>query len=526
MTSKFRSLFKKELTADLEMEEVPAVYLQTENGALSLSISQSSRVDFFFKLTRDVVENESFEKWLLNSWKESPIDTMKIIFNSRDCRGGKGDRRPFLAAMHILSDNYPEWFEANYTLIPNYGRWLDLIELYNILHNENHKQLIVTYLVQKLCEDRREMDWGEFVSLLAKWIPTEKKKHDRNLDINDQICKQLFNVKIVNSFVMARYRKEYISPLRAYIQLCERYMCANQWDKIHYSSVPSLAMKKYRKAFEKHSPEEFKKWLDDVKNKKQKINAKQLYPHELVRVYLDKVVYIDRPVLDEVVEEQWKAFVENTKTLGSFENALAICDVSGSMEGTPMDVSVALGILVASCTKSPFDNLVISFSEQPTFIEFENNSSLLEKVKTIMKMNWGMNTDLEKVFKMILTKARETHISPDEMPKKLFVFSDMQFDEADNKTNTNFENIKELYKSHGYEMPQLIFWNLRSNNTQDMPVKYNEKGVALLSGYSPSLFKTILSGTEKDLTPYSILRKVIDDERYDAICIPQSTKNQ
>ena len=522
MNNTFKSLFKYEYNDQplIEMEEIPNMGTYTENGALSLNTTLSARVDFFFKLTRDIVENEFFEKWLLNSWKESPIDTMKIIFNSRDCRGGKGDRRPFLAAMHIISDNYPEWFESNYKLIPNYGRWLDLIEIYTILHNEKHKQLIVTYLVEKLIEDRHEMDWGEFVSLLAKWIPTEKKKYDRSSDINDEICKQLFNVKIVNSFIMARYRKEYISPLRAYIQLCERYMCANEWDKIHYSNVPSIAMKKYRKAFERHSPEEFRKWLDDVKNKKQKINVKQLYPHELVHVYFNT------QELDEVVEEQWKTLVENTKKLGTFENALAICDVSGSMEGTPMDVSVALGILVGSCTKPPFNNIVISFSENPSFIGFSNNSSLLQKVKTIMKMNWGMNTDLEKVFKMILTKARENNISFDKMPKKLFVFSDMQFDQADYNTKTNFENIKLLYKSYGYEMPQLIFWNLRSNSTYDMPIEYNEKGVALLSGYSPSLLKSILSGNENDLTPYLIMRKVIDDERYNAIQIPQSTKNQ
>ena len=123
MNNTFKSLFKYEYNDQplIEMEEIPNMGTYTENGALSLNTTLSARVDFFFKLTRDIVENEFFEKWLLNSWKESPIDTMKIIFNSRDCRGGKGDRRPFLAAMHIISDNYPEWFESNYKLIPTYS---------------------------------------------------------------------------------------------------------------------------------------------------------------------------------------------------------------------------------------------------------------------------------------------------------------------------------------------------------------------------------------------------------------------
>lgn len=519
MTQTFRSLFNKNTMSEvIEMEEVPKAF--TENGALSLNTSKCARVDFFFKLTRDIIQNIKFEEWLFASWNESPLDTMKIIFNSRDCRGGKGDRKPFLAAMHIISDNYPKWFEANYKFIPNYGRWLDLIELYNLLHNEHHKKLIVEHLVFQLKEDHNQMGWGEFISLLAKWIPTENKKHDRVSDINDQICKHLFNVKVVNSFIMARYRKEYISPLRAYIQLCETYMCTNQWDTIKYSHVPSLAMKKYRKAFEKHSPEQFKQWLEDVKNKKQKINASQVYPHELVRTYLNSIRYIFQfSKKDEVIEEQWKAIVENTKKLGTFSNSLAICDVSGSMEGVPMEVSIALGILVSSCSIEPFNDILITFSEQPTFVNLTSSNTLIEKVHTVSKMNWCMNTDFEKVFKMILQKAKEENLTQEVMPKTLYVFSDMQFDEADNNTRTNFENIKQLYEASGYKMPQLIFWNLRSNNTQDMPLTYNEKGVALLSGYSPSLLKSILNG--KDITPYSIMRNIIDDERYNLICIPQ-----
>jgi hypothetical protein len=505
MTELFRSIFQAET--------------MTENDALSLETSQSGRVDFFFKLTRDVTKNPKFEKWLIASWEESPLDTMKLLFNSRDCRGGKGDRDPFMIGIKYISNNYPEWFIANFKQIPTYGRWLDLIELYGVLENRDHKMLIVNYIVEKLREDYDNMGMGDFVSLLAKWIPSEKKHYDRKTNINEEISKQLFEVNTVTSFIRRRYRKEYISPLREYIQLCERYMCANKWDDIIYSNVPSVAMKRYRKAFAKHSAERFQQWIDDVKNKKQKINASQVYPHELVRTYLNSIRYVfSFSNKDDVIEEQWKAIIEKTKTLGTFSNSLAICDVSGSMEGVPMEVSIALGILVSSCSIEPFNDILITFSEQPTFIDLSSSNTLIEKVHKVSKMNWGMNTDFEKVFKMILEKAKSHKLAQDVMPKTLYVFSDMQFDEADNNTRTNFENIKQLYANSGYTMPQLVFWNLRSDTTQDMPVTFNEKGVALLSGYSPALLKSVLSSD--DLTPYTIMRKTIDDERYDSIISP------
>ncbi len=245
--------------------ETNTLTVQIDNCASSQITSHCARVDLFLKLTRDVPDIQSFEELIKSSWNEDAYDTIKIIFNARDCRGGKGYRSPFIKAMTYISNNYPEWFELNIKIIPEFGRWLDVIELYSYLQNDSHKTAIISNIVYKLMSDKDDMDHGNFVSLLSKWIPGEKKKWDRASNITDEICKRLFEVKHVNLNIYARYRKEYISPLRKYISLLEQKMCANNWDEISYSSVPSIAMKNYRKAFMKHSPERFQEWLDETK---------------------------------------------------------------------------------------------------------------------------------------------------------------------------------------------------------------------------------------------------------------------
>jgi hypothetical protein len=215
-------------------------------------------------------------KILESSLNESIYDTIKILFYLRDCRSNKKCRQLFIISMAYISDNYPDWFEVNFMHIPLYGRWLDLIEIYRLLFHHYHKDLITTYITNQLNEDQYNMHDGESISFLAKWIPSENKKFDRNSNINEEICKKLFHVDSVNSHILKRYRKEYLSPLRKYMQICEIFMCANEWDKIDFTYVPVIAMKKYYSAFKRHSPEKFNNWLRNLH-----IHSKELNPeHE------------------------------------------------------------------------------------------------------------------------------------------------------------------------------------------------------------------------------------------------------
>jgi hypothetical protein len=244
-----------------------------------LEMEENSNSNMYNKINSDclklyeylneyVMNVSELEDMIIVAMKESQIDTMKILFHSRDCRDEKGNgcRRAFIFAMCFLSEKYPTLFEKNFHLIPNYGRWLDLIEIYANINSTFHKSRIVNFLAETLIEDLDRMNEGDFITYLAKWLPSENKKHDRTSDISEAICKKLYYTENITSYNRREYRKEYLSPLRSYLQICEKYMCQNKWDDIHYSSVPSIAMKNYKYAFKRHSEERFKEW--EQKHKK------------------------------------------------------------------------------------------------------------------------------------------------------------------------------------------------------------------------------------------------------------------
>ena len=508
-------------TVDTDMPPAPApasflstMTTTTENGALSLPTTQSARVDLFFKLTRDVVVNPAFDAWFDASWTEDPLDTMKLTFNSRDCRGGKGDRAPFLYLMRKISEEHPAWFAANIHNIAEYGRWLDVVDLATSLSSASHRAALQTLISEQLARDVADMRAGNPVSLLAKWFPSEGKKFDKGELLN--VVGRAFSGGSSKK-IRKTLRTEVITPLRAYLNVVERFICAGEWDAVEYSKVPSVAMLRLRKAFARHSPERFAEWLENVKNGTSKINASQVYPHELVRTCLD----LDQSI-DEVVEAQWTQLVENTRELGTLSRSLAVVDVSGSMYSfampRPVDVAISLGILIASVTTPPFDNLLLTFSSIPEFHAIGGHASLHAKVTSVKNMDWGMNTDFEEVFSAILKKGLANRVPPSDMPTRIYVISDMQFDEAVGNSATNFQAVRNMYDIAGYEFPEIVFWNVRSKTTSDFPVRDTQTGVALLSGYSPSIMKSVLTGTT--MTPYSVMRETIDDPRYDRIVSP------
>ena len=492
-----------------------AVSATTANGAVSLADTGNARVNLFFKLNREAHSSFNFFELIDNSWDEDPLDTIKILFNCRDCRGGKGDRKTFLFALdHIFTHHYDIWTQI-IKYIPEYGRYLDWIETVNLIlefGDCDSIDPIIILIVDQLNNDYENMINGRPVSLLAKWLPSEKKKWNKK-GINKYICKKLFNVQEVYHWHYKSLRKKYLTPLRTYIDIVEKHMCSNTWDEIDFSKVPSIAMVRLKKAFAKHVPTEFNNWKDALLVGESTVNFSQLDPHILVKQYQN------RYIVDDVIEEQWKGLTDKIAGYGALNNTLVICDVSGSMTGIPMDVSIALGILISSITAEPFKNSLITFSSKPVFHILPNNcKTLLDKIKNISKMHWEMSTDLNAVFKLILDRALSYQLSNSQMPKRLIILSDMQFDQATGGNNrTNFEEIEVSYRTAGYIRPDIIFWNLSSGVSAEFPVAYNQNGVALISGYRADVLKYIING--KDITPYNIMRETIDSARYEQIKI-------
>ena len=210
------------------------------------------------------------------------------------------------------------------------------------------------------------------------------------------------------------------------------------------------------------------------------------------------------------VEAQWKAlpnYITGTNKL------LPICDVSGSMTGTPMEVSIALGIYISERNEGVFKDAFITFSSKPTLEVLKGN--LFQRVSQLSKADWEMSTNLEAVFTLVLKKATEAKLKQEDMPETLLILSDMQFNQATRSDKTAMGMIKKQYKDAGYKLPRIVFWNLRAVD-KTFPVQ-NKDGVAMVSGFSPSIMKNILQG--KDFSPEGIMLDTVMSERYAPITL-------
>jgi len=474
--------------------------LLTENGAPSYSTVSNGRVELFFKSVRGL-SGSQLDQMLLKSWNEDPRDTLKLIFQTRDCRGGKGEKTLFVEMCKWLANQSRDNLKYNLKLIPEYGSWLDLVKIAEAVPAIS--PTCFSILAEQLKKDKSAMEAGEPCTLAAKWVPSEGSKWDRKIQATHKIVKFL---DINNK----QLRQNYLTPLRQYLNIVERLMCNREWSDIDYSKVPGHAMTKLRKAFARHDPKRFTAWQEALGKGEVKVNAKTLHPHEIINKYKLENKF------DQVLESQWNVLQNELASLGCLRKTLVLSDVSGSMTGLPMDVSMALGLLISSLVEPPFRDGIITFHSEPTFHQIKGKT-LYEQLNSIKNMSWGYNTNLSAVFKLILERARQHDLPPEQMPERLVILSDMQFDRADMGffKGTNYEYLVKMYRKHNYKIPQIIFWNLRAN-TVDFPTPGSHmKNVCLIAGFSPTVLKALLKSPI--MTPYTIVRSTIDDSRYDSI---------
>jgi hypothetical protein len=519
-------------------------YTQTWNGALSLSTPDSAgqsdgRISLFFKGIRKVNLPYLYE-FLNKSSKENLVDTFCLVFNLRDCRAGKGERNLGRKALIWLFLNFPKEFSQIVHLLPEYGRWDDMLVLWPRILDisilklpylcENYcvkingtegikylKQIqleIVRLMGRQLELDKFNMEKGNPVTLCAKWAPSQNDHNDRNYNVVKTLCSTM-------NWSQTKYRKVYLSPLRAYLKIVERYMCSKDWVSIDFSKVPSNAMKRLKEAFLKNTPDTFNQWKSELNIGNSSINAKQLYPHEIVSVYRKKNLY------DPIYEEQWKVLQNQLNNTGVFKNTLCVVDVSVSMTGwlnergkkvqtptnfKPIDVCIGLGIIISNSIKGTFHNHIISFHSEPTFKILPEKCSLYDKLQLLQQLEWGGSTNLTKTFDMILDKAKRVNLSQEAMPEKIFIISDIQFNYCGKKTN--FQYVDQKYKASGYNRPQLVFWNV-NGSINDTPVCVDDNNTVLLSGFSLLVLKSIFKTT--DFSPYNIMMETINEARYDPV---------
>lgn len=361
------------------------------------------------------------------------------------------------------------------------------------------------------------------ISLAAKWCPSLDSCFDRATLLCEAIARKVFPKEKYSEYseleeahyayrVRDRLRKEALVPLRRALELPEVFMGANRWNELPYHRVASVAMKTYKEHFLKHDECRFKEYIEKVKSGDAKIAAGALLPHEIITSLEDGDG-------GEIAELQWKRMVEDLSKEGKLNNCLAVCDVSGSMHGTPMEVCVALGLLLSELSEEPWKGKVITFSNNPQLHLIEGDD-LKSKREFVNRMDWGMNTDFQKVFDLILNVAVQVKLSKDQMIKRVFVFSDMEFDQASsNPWETDYMVIKRKYEESGYgeAVPEIVFWNLR--DSRSTPVAKNQNGVALVSGFSKNMMKLFLDGKEDQLSPEAVMEAAISGEEYKKLVV-------
>ncbi|KAG6386619.1 hypothetical protein SASPL_151787 [Salvia splendens] len=515
------------------------------------------------------------------AWDHDPLKALKLICNLRKVRGtGKSDREGFYTTALWLHQHHPKTLAGNVAAFADFGYFKDLLEiLFRILEGaesrKSAKRIGIYWQIymlngrgkkrrigKKRRNEEKKRRRKEAFKAMAEFrggknsTPEERRierarrvveRFNNDADFRflhncisdlfaqllrsdmeiitllcETIAKKVFPVAEFPEYegveeahyayrVRDRLRKEVLVPLRKALQLPEVYIGANDWGSLPYNRVASVAMKTYKTQFYNHDEKRFKEYLQKVKSGEATIAAGALLPHEIIESLNDG----DE---GEVAELQWRRMVDDMAKIGKLSNCLAISDVSGSMEGIPMKVSVALGILVSELSEEPWKGKLITFSRNPKLQKVEGES-LKSKSEFVERMEWGMNTDFQKVFDVILEVAVKGKLKAEEMIKRLFVFSDMEFDQASsNPWETDYEAIVRKFKEKGYGecVPEIVFWNLR--DSMATPVAGNQKGVALVSGYSKNLMKIFLE-KGRIIDPVEVMDAAIAGEKYQKLVV-------
>ena len=473
----------------------------TENGGLTYDTSASSNVDLFFAIGALRGQGtDRLYRLFAKAFGENPYVATRILLWARDVRGGAGERQVFRDLLRWLEKFDRDVLSLVLPKIPELGRWDDMI---------GSKEPIFQ------TKEAREMAYEMYAAALAVGDGLAAKWAPRNGPVANELRRYL-------KMTPKQYRK-YIVGLT---NVVETKMCAKDWESINYSHVPSLAQSRYQKAFLRHDELRYREFgskakeyaeavasgdVEKIKSiEKVTINAGAVYPYDVLKPLLGN--RWDSGVNLDTIRAQWA-------TLPNYvgENSiLPMVDVSGSMGSsvgvglTCLDVAVSLGLYMATKNSGAFHNMFMTFSGDPDLVHLKGDD-IVNHVAQMSQAHWDMNTNLSRAFSKILTFANQNRVPQSDMPEYLIVFSDMEFDQA-SSGRTAYQDYFEKFEQAGYRAPKIIWWNIQSRQ-DNVTVKFNQQGAALVSGFSPSLAKNIMAG--QGISPVEMMMNVIMDKRYD-----------
>jgi len=306
--------------------------------------------------------------------------------------------------------------------------------------------------------------------------------------------------------------KFYRKSLVALTKVVETQMCAKDWDNINFSHVPSVAASRYKKAFNRNTTKFAEYVASLVKGDPTvKVNASAIFPYDVLKGV--SYANFSKTETDHIVA-QWEALPNYVGDA----NILPLVDVSGSM-GCPagkntsvtcMDVAVSLGLYLAEKNQGKFKDTFLTFSDKPELMTLKGN--VVQKMQQMVTSSWGMSTNLHAAFSKILDVAVKNEVPQSEMPEMVLILSDMQFNQCVRHDDSAMEMIERKFKAAGYSVPQVVFWNL--NASDNVPVKADKSGAALVSGFSPAITKALLAANMDEFTPEGIMLKTVMSDRY------------
>lgn len=469
----------------------------TENGAIAYDRLNGSLVTLFAQIgaLRPRSEKEIEDKFA-SAFNEDRLLATKMLFYAGNIRGGLGERRTFRICLKWLAKNYPTIVEKNIDNIALFNRYDSLFELVDTSCEDSMWE----YVENTLKQDLVAMRHNQTCTLLAKWMPSETASSEKTKELARKAMKALR--------ISPRQYRKMLSVLRKHIKVVEQKMSANEWNEITYSAVPSYAMARYNRAFERHDNERFSKYVEALNNGEEKVNASTLYPYDLVKNYMG---WSSNSNL--LAEQQWKAL---PNYISGENNIIVMADVSGSMSGRPMETSIGLAIYFAERNKGDYQNCYMTFTDRPHFIKINPNDTLREKVAQVRRTDIGYNTNLEAAFNYILSNATYNNVSNEDMPKALVVISDMEIDRYMRGRGLGFiDTMKEKFMAHGYELPKLVLFNVEARNDTFLS---QSQDVINISGQSISTFKH-LCGILEGKTSYDMMLEILNDKMYDCVQI-------
>lgn len=482
----------------------------TENGAVGYKTTGRKLLDLNFAVSSLRNKSEAEIQTMFENALAQDVDTAIVwLFFARDIRGGLGERRTFRVCLELLAREFPQKVRKVLPLISEYGRWDDLLCLLGTKVQGD----VIALIDAQLKADIMGMRKNESISLLAKWLPSV------NASSKETRRKGLLIASKLN--LNARTYQRLLSKMRKYLEVVEQKMSSGAWNEINYEHVPSRANLNYNSAFLRHDEERRREYLGKLEKGEAKINSSVLFPHDIVHKYMQGG-WRCSVFQDQAIEAMWNAL---PNTVENGEGTIVVADGSGSMTSkvggtsiSALEVADALAIYFAERLSGPYKDKYITFSMKPQLVNLAGSTTLNGKLQTALRHNEVADTNIEAVFDLILTTAVKNHLKQEEMPKNILVISDMEFNSCV-RSNSHYMNkalfkvIEEKYKNYGYKLPRLVFWNV-SSRTGTIPVKENEMGVALVSGFSPNVAKMVMSGA---LDPMDALMETLNAPRYEPV---------